>query len=188
MCLTTRVRWPECTPLNQLLQIGCSRSSRRPPMWSENISDQGSRGVTIEWIKIDPIRAAQTLLLADDWDPAKRARDALDQGSVRYLRILAWSRTSGSLAIGNLHSSCNGHRPAGSVEPLLSPGGRGAGNGVAARSQLYERSNANRRSCPFIGRSFGKKTRGVGPDSKKTRRFRKFRKLRLLSVVGLTGS
>ena len=69
-----------------------------------------------------------------------------------------------------------------------SPGGRGAGNGVAARSQLYERSNANRRSVPFVVRSssFGKKTRGVGPDSKKTRRFRNFRKLRLLSLATVT--
>jgi len=31
--------------------------------------------------------------------------------------------SSGSRSI----RSCNGHRPAGSVEPLLSPGGRGAG-------------------------------------------------------------
>ena len=84
--------------------------------------------------------------------------------------------------------SYNGHRPVDWRGRSYSPGGRGAGNGVAARSQLYERSNANRRSVPFVVRSFGKKTRGVGPDSKKTRRFRKFRKLRLLSVVGLTGS
>ena len=43
---------------------------------------------------------------------------------------------------------------------------------------------------PFLlqSRVSGKKTRGVGPDSKETRRFRKFRKLRLLSVVGLAGS
>jgi hypothetical protein len=69
------------------------------------------------------------------------------------------SLTRKILADESPRASCNGHRPAaavtGSVEPLLSPGGRGAGNGVAARSQLYERSNLNadRRSVPFVGRS-----------------------------------
>jgi hypothetical protein len=73
---------------------------------------------------------------------------------------------------------------------LIPRGGRGAGNGVAARSQLYKDLTPTDDPLLLYAGFFGKKTRGVGPDSKKTRRFRnlKFRKLRLLSVVGLTGS
>jgi hypothetical protein len=65
------------------------------------------------------------------------------------------------LCSGSVETECAQEPPFNSSES----GGRGAGNGVAARSQLYEGSNRKRLIAGFIG--FDKRNLGQSPSSSK---------------------